>query len=260
MNRKIVLKSVLAVAMLGFVLVSASCKKDVNTPADLSVTNVTETTAKLTWTGTADSYEILLTSQSAAEMSFSISTTTNSCLVTNLTENTLYTWKIRAKRGKNYSEWVSGTSFTTAKGTPDAHQIVGTWNYETVSLKEIVCDNPVTRAMILLGFQDYVATNIEMILGGTYEFTADGKATRKINEETEKGLYVVDGDKLTITYAEDNVSATFNLSFADKTMYWEFDIFDMTEILTKHGYEPYLTELSSNGVTKAVLKITLKKQ
>jgi len=184
MNRKIALKSVLAVAMVGFVLVSASCKKEDPKKED-----------------------------------------------------------------------------PKPKPEEKVHQIVGTWNYETVSLKDVVCDDPATKVAMFYMFENFeMASNIETILGGTYEFTADGKTTHKINDETEKGSYVVDGSKLTITYAEDNVSATFNLSFADKAMYWEFDIFDMTEILAKHGYEPYLDLLSDYEVTKAVLKITLKKQ
>ena len=118
MSKRIVLKSLWAVATVGVVLSISSCgdkPKDtpVSPPTNLSVTDITETSAKLLWSGTADSYEILLSSQHVTDVPFT--STTNSCLVTNLTENTPYSWKVRAKKGDKYSDWVTGPNFTTVQ-------------------------------------------------------------------------------------------------------------------------------------------------
>ena len=118
---KNVMKS-LSILLLASV-VFASCGKDnkdnngkqtesVPVPTNLSVTNITDVSAKLQWAGTADSYEILLSSQFSSNIPFS--STTTSCDLTNLTENTVYTLKIRAKKGSEFSDWVEGTMFTTA--------------------------------------------------------------------------------------------------------------------------------------------------
>ena len=96
--------------LVGGVVLFSSCnpeeKKPVDTPTKLSVTDVTEFSAKLTWVGTADSYEIMV-----GDKSYSQSETL--LLLTGLTEGTTYAWKVRAKKGSDYSEWVDGSDFTT---------------------------------------------------------------------------------------------------------------------------------------------------
>ena len=258
MNRKIVLRSVFAIVAAGFVLSVSSCKKDVAAPTNLSVANITETTVSLMWEGTADSYEILLTSQSAADISFS--STTIFCVVTNLTENTLYAWKVRAKRGDDYSEWVKGTSFTTAKGTSEVHEIVGAWRYEKSEIKEIVCDDPLTAAMIQVAFQTYgIDEMIEEIFGGRYEFTTDGNVKHWTDSGTDEGSYTVNENKLTITNSE-NLSSTFDFSIVNNKMYLDFDLLEMTDIAAKYELDTYLDILLSMGVTKCVLRMTYTKE
>jgi hypothetical protein len=85
--------------------------KVVPEPKTLSVTNITETGAKFTWSGTGDSYEIVIGTQT-------YTTTTPSYTATNLTKHTNYTWKVRAKKGDNYSSWVNGPNFTTLDSPP----------------------------------------------------------------------------------------------------------------------------------------------
>jgi hypothetical protein len=75
-------------------------------PTALSASNITETTAEITWTGTADAYEFKLNSGEAE-----ILTATSNSL-TGLTPNTTYTVEVRAVCGEQTSEWVS-TTFTT---------------------------------------------------------------------------------------------------------------------------------------------------
>ncbi|MGP1515745.1 MAG: fibronectin type III domain-containing protein, partial [Bacteroidales bacterium] len=76
-------------------------------PTNLVVTAKTQTTATITWNGNATSYEIQL-GDNAAE---TVATTTKT--FTNLTANTSYVAKVRAKCDSNqFSEWVT-VNFTT---------------------------------------------------------------------------------------------------------------------------------------------------
>ena len=182
MSRKIVLKSVLAVAMLGFVLVSASCTKEKPKEED-----------------------------------------------------------------------------PTPKPKEKTEEIIGLWRYDTVCIKEVACDNPNIEAFVKIYVRDFgITAHLEEVFGEAYEFTTDGKAIHRTEKGSDKGSYTINGDKLTITDSE-KTSSTFDLSFVDKTMYWTFDLFDMTELLTKHGWESSLVGLSGYGVTKVIFQTTFKK-
>ena len=78
---------------------SGITEKDVNA-------NATETTAEITWTGSAEAYEFKLNGGSAETL------TTTTKALTGLTPETAYTVEVRAICGEQTSEWVS-TSFTT---------------------------------------------------------------------------------------------------------------------------------------------------
>ena len=84
----------------------------VSAPTNLSVTDITWLSAKLTWSGTADSYEIAVGNKT-------YTATTTLCAPTDLSASTPYTWKVRAKKGNNYSEWVDGPNFTTLQAIPE---------------------------------------------------------------------------------------------------------------------------------------------
>ena len=121
---KNVMKLLSILLLASVVFTSCGDKKNtVDIPTNLSVTDITDVSAKLMWSGSADSYEIMLSSQLATNPPFS--STTTSLVLSNLTANTAYTWKIRAKKGDNYSEWVAGTAFTTtAPPTPPPSEVI----------------------------------------------------------------------------------------------------------------------------------------
>ena len=80
-------------------------------PTDLAVTNITQTSADFSWSGTASSYEVRLGSNAAETV------TTTSKSFTNLTAGTTYTAYVRAICEESNSAWVSFT-FTTVAVTP----------------------------------------------------------------------------------------------------------------------------------------------
>ena len=75
-------------------------------PTALTASNVTQTEATVSWTGTASSYEVRLAGGTAETV------TTTSKTFTNLTAGTAYTVEVRAVCESSQSAWVS-TSFTT---------------------------------------------------------------------------------------------------------------------------------------------------
>ena len=250
MSKEIVLKSFLAIVSVGFVLSFSSCKKDpkptdtsVSPPVNLSVTDITGTSVKLLWTGTADSYEILLTHQSATDIP--LTSTTNTCLVTDLTENTMYTWKIRAKKGNNYSEWINGPSFTTIENTFD---IVGKWQYEKVEITELECTVPAMESMIRAGLPGMFPSMFTAF--SQPEFTTDGKFC--VPAGNEVGSYTTEGNRLTITLP--NGTKTCGYSISGNKMYWDLDVFEFAG----EELEAYADLLSS--VTKLGVRVTFARQ
>ncbi|MDD6166051.1 MAG: fibronectin type III domain-containing protein, partial [Bacteroidales bacterium] len=75
-------------------------------PTALAVTNITQTSADFSWSGTASSYEVRLGSNAAETV------TTTSTSFTDLTAGTTYTAYVRAVCEESNSVWVS-TTFTT---------------------------------------------------------------------------------------------------------------------------------------------------
>jgi hypothetical protein len=75
-------------------------------PTALTVSNITQTTADVTWTGTATTYEFRLNNAAAETL------TTTSKSLTGLTANTTYTVEVRAVCEDQTSDWVSA-NFTT---------------------------------------------------------------------------------------------------------------------------------------------------
>ena len=75
-------------------------------PTNLSASNITETTAEITWNGTATTYEFKLNGGEAETL------TTTSKALTGLTANTAYTVEVRAVCEDAESDWVT-TTFTT---------------------------------------------------------------------------------------------------------------------------------------------------
>jgi hypothetical protein len=75
-------------------------------PTNLSASNITETTAEITWNGTASTYEFKLNGGTAETL------TTTTKALTGLTPNTAYTVEVRSICENQTSEWVSA-NFTT---------------------------------------------------------------------------------------------------------------------------------------------------
>ena len=75
-------------------------------PQNVNVTDITDNSAEISWSGTATSYEVRLNGGNAETV------TTTSKSFTNLTANTSYTAEVRAVCESNNSAWVS-TTFTT---------------------------------------------------------------------------------------------------------------------------------------------------
>ena len=75
-------------------------------PTNLSANNITETSAEITWNGTASTYEFKLNGGTAETL------TTTTKALTGLTPNTAYTVEVRSICENQTSEWVSA-NFTT---------------------------------------------------------------------------------------------------------------------------------------------------
>ncbi len=85
---------------------------EVAAPTNLNVTDVTETSASFTWEGTTASYELMIGNADA------IAVDAKTFTAQKLTPGAQYAWKVRAKEGDAYSQWVNGTAFTTDEETP----------------------------------------------------------------------------------------------------------------------------------------------
>lgn len=81
-------------------------------PTDLIVNNITETTADISWNGTADSYEVRLN----ALVTETVNATTHQ--YTGLIPNTLYIVEVRAVCGEQTSDWVETYFSTLAESSP----------------------------------------------------------------------------------------------------------------------------------------------
>ncbi len=76
-------------------------------PTNLAFDDVKDVTAVLTWAGEATTYEVAVGDAAAVPV------TGKKYTATSLTPETAYAWKVRAKDGELYSEWVDGDPFTT---------------------------------------------------------------------------------------------------------------------------------------------------
>ena len=81
-------------------------------PTSLTASNISQTSATITWVGTASSYDVQLNNGDIEN----ITATTKQ--LTNLTANTTYTIKVRSNCGESTSDWVT-TTFTTLSDEPE---------------------------------------------------------------------------------------------------------------------------------------------
>jgi len=80
-------------------------------PTELSVSDITTTSAKLNWKGTADVYQVVVNGETN-------STTTTSYSLNGLAEKTKYTWKVRGIKGKDTSAFAQGEFTTKSSDDP----------------------------------------------------------------------------------------------------------------------------------------------
>ena len=104
-------------------------------PTALTASNITQTSAEVSWNGTATGYEVRLNGGTPETV------TATSKTFTGLTAGTAYTVEVRAVCGSSQSPWVS-TSFTTlgATGLADA---------ESGAIKAMIYPNPAKDKAIL---------------------------------------------------------------------------------------------------------------
>lgn len=110
------IKFISTIALLSSCLIGfGSCKEDekpidppVN-PTGLNVSDITQVSAVLTWSGEAADYELSINDADAVPV------TGNTYTATGLTAATPYTWRVRAVEDGHYSDWVNGLVFTTEK-------------------------------------------------------------------------------------------------------------------------------------------------
>ena len=88
-------------------------------PTNLSASNITETSAEITWNGTATTYEFKVNGGEAETL------TTTTKALTGLTPNTAYTVEVRAICEDQTSDWVSTTFTTLEEIIPEPEVVEG---------------------------------------------------------------------------------------------------------------------------------------
>ena len=160
-------------------------------PTALSANNITETSAEITWNGTATTYEFKLNGGEAE----TLTTTTKS--LTGLTANTAYTVEVRAICEDQTSDWVT-TNFTT--------------------LEEVVTPQP-CDAPTNLSASNITETSAEITWNGTattYEFKLNGgeaetltTTTKTLTGLTENTAYTVEVRSICEDQTSDWVTTNF---------------------------------------------------
>ena len=178
-------------------------------PTDLTVSNITETSAEISWNGTASSYEVRLNGGSAETVS------TTSTTFTDLTAATDYTVEVRAVCGTSQSEWVS-TDFTTQSESGEVA--------------------PEVTTLAATGITHEAATLNGTITAGSEEITAQG-FKYKATTATEWTTVAATGTTLT---------ATVNNLTAETT--YEYKAFATTASGTVEGEVMNFTTLSASGL------------
>ena len=106
--------------------------KPVVAPSNLRVENLQDMSAVLVWDGENSEYEVDL---NGTKM---LVTPSISFGIDSLTPETSYTWKVRAKEGERYSEWVDGPAFTTLELIDYTQGWVGNWKASNLKLTMMV--------------------------------------------------------------------------------------------------------------------------
>ncbi|MEE1226051.1 MAG: fibronectin type III domain-containing protein [Bacteroidales bacterium] len=171
-------------------------------PTALAASNITETTADITWNGTASTYEFKLNSGAAETL------TTTSKALTGLTANTAYTVEVRAVCEDAESDWVT-TTFTTLEEIPEIiAPVVTTTEATSVTHESAVLNGTITAGseeITAQGFRYKTATASEWI-----EVSATGTTiSTTVNNLTAETAYVFKAFATTASGTVEGTEMTF---------------------------------------------------
>ena len=171
-------------------------------PTALSASNITETTAEITWNGTASTYEFKLNGGTAETL------TTTTKALTGLTANTAYTVEVRAVCEDAESDWVT-TTFTTLEEIPEIiAPVVTTTEATSVTHESAVLNGTITAGseeITAQGFRYKTATASEWI-----EVSATGTTiSATVNNLTAETAYVFKAFATTASGTVEGTEMTF---------------------------------------------------
>ena len=154
-------------------------------PTALTASNITETTAEITWTGSAEAYEFKLNGGSAETL------TTTTKALTGLTPETAYTVEVRAICGEQTSEWVS-TSFTTLE-----EQVVIVLGEVTTSPATEVGNTSATLNGALVSAGEAENFTVGFALSTTADFTLEDAGVQDITATLTEATFTATVNDLT---------------------------------------------------------------
>ena len=171
-------------------------------PTNLSASNITETTADITWNGTASTYEFKLNGGTAETL------TTTTKALTGLTANTAYIVEVRAVCEDAESDWVT-TTFTTLEEVPEiVAPVVTTTEATSVTHESAVLNGTITAGseeITAQGFRYKTATASEWI-----EVSATGTTiSATVNNLTAETAYVFKAFATTASGTVEGTEMTF---------------------------------------------------
>ena len=242
-------------------------------PTDLTVANITETTAELTWTagGSESSWQVRLGEDGEA-----VDVTATSHTFTELTAGTQYTAYVRANCGENYSSWVS-VAFTTA-GEGVVNPVVTTVAASNVTETEATLNATVvegSEAITARGFK-YKTTDAtdwtDVAATGTTTLTATltdltPATSYEFKAYVTVGTEEFEGEVLTFTTASEGVVnpvvttvAASNVTETEATL--NATVVEGTETITARGFKYKTTEatdwtdVAATGTTTLTATLT----
>ena len=171
-------------------------------PTNLSASNITETSAEITWNGTASTYEFKLNGGEAETL------TATTKALTGLTANTAYTVEVRAVCEDAESDWVT-TTFTTLQEIPEIiAPVVTTTEATSVTHESAVLNGTITAGseeITAQGFRYKTATASEWI-----EVSATGTTiSATVNNLTAETAYVFKAFATTASGTVEGTEMTF---------------------------------------------------
>ena len=171
-------------------------------PTNLTANNITETTANITWNGTASTYEFKLNGGTAETL------TTTTKALTGLTPATAYTVEVRAVCEDAESDWVT-TTFTTLQEIPEIiAPVVTTTEATSVTHESAVLNGTITAGseeITAQGFRYKTATASEWI-----EVSATGTTiSTTVNNLTAETAYVFKAFATTASGTVEGTEMTF---------------------------------------------------